>query len=96
MHSLVLARLDPNDMRPDVKVEAGFLSLYTSGEKDNRFTSGSCREQLLSEVQRLSKKYEGEEITVTVVAHSMGSSLALLLAYDIAEHELNRDGSKRM
>ncbi|XP_074336644.1 galactolipase DONGLE, chloroplastic-like [Apium graveolens] len=96
MHSLVLARFDPNDSRPDVKVEAGFLNLYTSGEKDNKFTSGSCREQLLSEVQRLLKKYEGEEISITLAGHSMGSSLALLLAYDIAELELNRDGSNNV
>lgn len=96
MHSLVLARFDPNDPRPDVKVEAGFLSLYTSGEKDNKFTSGSCREQLLLEVQRLLNKYEGEEISISLAGHSMGSSLALLFAYDIAELEVNRDVSNNV
>lgn len=76
-----------------MKVEAGFLSLYTWYEKDEKFASGSCREQLLSELQRLLSKYKDEDISVTLTGHSMGSSLALLLAYDFAELDLNRDDS---
>ncbi|XP_050374600.1 galactolipase DONGLE, chloroplastic [Argentina anserina] len=90
MSSLTPARLDPYNERPDVKVESGFLSLYTSDESDSRFGLGSCREQLLSEVSRLLKKYKGEELSITLAGHSMGSSLALLLAYDITELGLNR------
>lgn len=89
MSSLTPARLDPNNLRPDVKVEAGFLSLYTSDESSCKFGLGSCREQLLSEVSRLLKKYKGEKISISLAGHSMGSSLALLLAYDIAELGLN-------
>jgi hypothetical protein len=85
MSSLTPARLDPHNTRPDVKVEAGFLSLYTSDESESKFGLGSCREQLLSEVSRLLTKYKGEELSITLAGHSMGSSLALLLAYDIAE-----------
>jgi hypothetical protein len=92
MSSLTPARLDPHNDRPDVKVEAGFLSLYTSDESESKFGLGSCREQLLSEVSRLLTKYGGggEELSITLAGHSMGSSLALLLAYDIAELGLNK------
>ncbi|OMO79667.1 Lipase, class 3 [Corchorus olitorius] len=90
MSSLTPARLDPHNPRPEVKVESGFLSLYTSDETDTKFGLESCREQLLSEVSRLINKYKGEELSITVAGHSMGSALALLLAYDIAELGLNK------
>uniref|UniRef100_A0ACD5W7K3 Uncharacterized protein n=1 Tax=Avena sativa TaxID=4498 RepID=A0ACD5W7K3_AVESA len=92
MSSLAPARFDPSDPRPDVKVESGFLSLYTSDDGTDRFTCGSCRNQLLSEVTRLLKKYKNEDVSITLAGHSMGSSLALLLGYDLAELGLNRDG----
>ncbi|KAL5849153.1 hypothetical protein ACOSQ4_007166 [Xanthoceras sorbifolium] len=95
MSSLTPARLDPHNQRPDVKVESGFLSLYTSDESDNKFGLGSCREQLLSEVSRLINKYKGEELSITLAGHSMGSSLAILLAYDISELGLNKTDSSR-
>ncbi|KAG8481259.1 hypothetical protein CXB51_026039 [Gossypium anomalum] len=85
MSSLTPARLDPHNPRPQVKVESGFLSLYTSEEADSKFGLESCRQQLLSEVSRLLNKYKGEELSITLAGHSMGSALALLLAYDIAE-----------
>ncbi|XP_065868988.1 galactolipase DONGLE, chloroplastic [Euphorbia lathyris] len=95
MSSLTPARLDPNNPRPDVKVESGFLSLYTCDESDNKFGIESCRQQLLSEVSRLSSLYKGEEVSISIAGHSMGSSLALLLAYDISELGLNRVKSPR-
>ncbi|KAL0366723.1 UNVERIFIED_CONTAM: Galactolipase DONGLE, chloroplastic [Sesamum radiatum] len=96
MSSLTPARLDPHDPRPNVKVEAGFLSLYTSNESGSRFGLESCREQLLSEVSRLVNKHKDEEISITLAGHSMGSSLALLLAYDIAELGLNKPSNKEI
>lgn len=95
MSSLEPARLDPCDPRPDVKVESGFLSLYTSVDKTCRFGgAGSCREQLLREVSRLigscAKDRPGEDVSVTLAGHSMGSALALLFAYDLVELGLNR------
>ncbi|XP_074588057.1 phospholipase A1 EG1, chloroplastic/mitochondrial-like [Curcuma longa] len=88
MSSLTPARLDPHDPRPEVKVESGFLSLYTN--ERGRFSHGSCREQLLKEVSRLVKQHETEEMSLTLAGHSMGSALALLLGYDLAELGLNR------
>ncbi|XP_022722681.1 galactolipase DONGLE, chloroplastic-like [Durio zibethinus] len=93
MSSLTPARLDPHNPRPEVKVESGFLSLYTSDETDSKFGLESCREQLLSEVSRLLNKYKGEELSITLAGHSMGSALALLLAYDISELGLNQTNS---
>uniref|UniRef100_A0A0D9XRE8 Phospholipase A1 EG1, chloroplastic/mitochondrial n=1 Tax=Leersia perrieri TaxID=77586 RepID=A0A0D9XRE8_9ORYZ len=96
MSSLSPARFDPADPRPDVKVESGFLSVYTSDDATCRFTCGSCRNQLLSEVTRLINKYKHEDVSVTLAGHSMGSSLAILLGYDLAELGLNRDGAGRV
>ncbi|KAL4560954.1 hypothetical protein LXL04_033111 [Taraxacum kok-saghyz] len=90
MSSLSPARLDPNDPKPDIMVETGFLSLYTSSETSVRFGLGSCREQLISEISCLLRRYKHEEISITLAGHSMGSSLALLLAYDIAEQGLKQ------
>ncbi|XP_052137323.1 phospholipase A1 EG1, chloroplastic/mitochondrial-like [Oryza glaberrima] len=95
MSSLAPARFDPADPRPDVKVESGFLSVYTSDDATCRFTCGSCRNQLLSEVTRLIAKHKHEDVSVTLAGHSMGSSLALLLGYDLAELGLNRDARGR-
>ncbi|CAL4993633.1 unnamed protein product [Urochloa decumbens] len=89
MSILAPARFDPADPRPGVRVESGFLSLYTSDDAGGRFTAGSCRNQLLSEVTRLIGKYKHEEISITLAGHSMGSSLAVLLGYDLAELGLN-------
>ncbi|XP_061359462.1 galactolipase DONGLE, chloroplastic-like [Gastrolobium bilobum] len=94
MSSLTPAMLDPHNPRPDVKVESGFLSLYTSDESSSKFGLESCREQLLSEVSRLRNKYKGESLSITLAGHSMGSALALLLAYDIAELGLNKINRK--
>lgn len=96
MSSLTPAQLDPHEPRPDVKVQAGFLSLYTSNDTSNKFGIESCRDQLLSEISRLINKYKKDELSITIAGHSMGSSLGLLLAYDIAELGLNRSSSGRV
>lgn len=95
MSSLTPASLDPNNQLPNVKVESGFLSLYTSDESSSKFGLQSCREQLLSEVSRLMKKHKGEKnVSISLAGHSMGSALAILLAYDISELGLNKKNDK--
>lgn len=91
MSSLSPPRFNPHNPRSEVKVESGFLSLYTADESKSKFGIRSCRDQLLSEVSRLLNKYKGEKLSITLAGHSMGSSLALLLAYDISELGLNRN-----
>eukprot|EP00250_Pteridium_aquilinum_P016209 c23002_g2_i1 orf=2-1921(-) len=77
------AQLD-DDVSEVVKVESGFLSLYSSSKASSRFNKISAGQQMAMEVKRLLQKYEGEEVSITVTGHSLGAALALLCAYDIA------------
>ncbi|CAO2034684.1 unnamed protein product [Urochloa humidicola] len=76
------ARLGAAADDDDVKVESGFLNLYTSPAP-----AASCRDQLLGEVSRLVLQFAGgdNDVSVTLAGHSMGGALALLLGYDLAE-----------
>ncbi|KAJ7558410.1 hypothetical protein O6H91_04G037900 [Diphasiastrum complanatum] len=74
----------------DVKVERGFRSIYTSKKESSRYNRESAQEQLLPEIRRLLKKYQGQELSITITGHSLGGALALLSAYDIAESEINK------
>lgn len=51
----------------------------------------SAREQVLTEVRKLVHNYteKGDTVSITVTGHSLGSALAMLSAYDIAETGLN-------
>lgn len=71
-----------------VKVERGFLSVYTSRVEGSTSNDLSAREQLWKELQRLVNLYNGEEISITIVGHSLGGALAVLSAYDIAQRHL--------
>ncbi|WOL11185.1 hypothetical protein Cni_G19947 [Canna indica] len=90
MSSPTPANLDPQDECRDVKVESGFISMYTSDDSTCRFDHESCREQLLGEVVRLLGKYRDEEMSITLAGHSKSVALAMLLGYDITELRLNR------
>lgn len=74
---------------PSIKVESGFLDLYTMKEHQCNYCSFSSREQVLADVKRLVERFNGEELSITVTGHSLGAALALLSAYDIAEMGLN-------
>ncbi|XP_027148755.1 phospholipase A1-Igamma1, chloroplastic-like [Coffea eugenioides] len=70
---------------PEVKVESGFVDLYTDKDESCRFCRYSAREQILGELKRLVNMHRKEEISMTITGHSLGSALAVLSAYDIAE-----------
>uniref|UniRef100_A0A0A9CWA4 Fungal lipase-type domain-containing protein n=1 Tax=Arundo donax TaxID=35708 RepID=A0A0A9CWA4_ARUDO len=76
---------------PEVKVLSGFVDLYTDKDPTCRFCKYSAREQVLMEVRRLVGRYTalGEDVSITVTGHSLGSALAMLSAYDIAESGAN-------
>ncbi|CAL4946112.1 unnamed protein product [Urochloa decumbens] len=96
MSALEPAHLHTRRALPDVKVESGFLNLYTSSAPGGADGMGSCRDQLLREVSRLVKgAHPGEDMSVTLAGHSMGSALSTLLGYDLAELGLNRDAAGR-
>lgn len=74
-----------------IEVEQGFLSLYTSKREDSLFNKVSAQTYLAKEIQDLIDKYRDQhELSITVTGHSLGSALAILSAYDIAESDLNR------
>ncbi|KAG1331798.1 phospholipase A1-Igamma1, chloroplastic [Cocos nucifera] len=83
---------------PVIKVESGFLDLYTDKDPTCRFCKYSARQQVLTEVRRLVEQCTkaGETVSITVTGHSLGSALAMLSAYDIAETGLDVgvDGEK--
>ncbi|KAK7378421.1 hypothetical protein VNO80_03862 [Phaseolus coccineus] len=72
-----------------VKVEAGFLDLYTDKETECGFCKYSAREQVLGEVRRLMKVYADEEVSITTTGHSLGSAMAILSAFDVVENGVN-------
>ena len=76
---------------PAVKVERGFLGLYTSKEEKSRYNKKSASEQVMEEVRRLAEMYgDGEEeLSITITGHSLGGALALLSAYEMAAKGVN-------
>nr|XP_043627251.1 phospholipase A(1) DAD1, chloroplastic-like [Erigeron canadensis] len=69
-----------NDEKDDQPmVEAGVLSLYTSGT----VTCPSLQQLIRQEVLRLLRMYSDEPLSLTITGHSLGASLAILAAYDI-------------
>ncbi|KAH7667097.1 Phospholipase A(1) protein [Dioscorea alata] len=77
---------------PDVKVESGFVDLYTDKDTSCPYCKYSAREQVLAEVTKLIDHYavkNGEEVSISVTGHSLGSALAMLSAYDLVESKVN-------
>ncbi|KAE9613128.1 hypothetical protein Lal_00027535 [Lupinus albus] len=62
------------------KVECGFLSLY----KTRGAHVPSLSESVVEEVKRLMNVYKGEKLSITVTGHSLGATLALLVADEIS------------
>lgn len=76
---------------PDQKIraEAGFLRMYAKKDEDCKLCHHSAREHVLAVVQRVKDRYSDEEISITITGHSLGSGLAIINAYDIAESGLD-------
>ncbi|CAM6096285.1 unnamed protein product [Calypogeia fissa] len=74
-----------------VRVQAGFHSVYTSTNPASQFNkTTSARDQVLGAVKTFVEKYKHEgKLSITVTGHSLGSALATLCAYDIAESKYN-------
>lgn len=89
-YDCLLKRGDPKPL-----IEKGWMLVYTSSDPKSPFTQDSARHQVLNELKYLLKKYEDEDVSITVIGHSLGAALAVLNAYDIAENGLNlREGKE--
>ncbi|RWW77119.1 hypothetical protein BHE74_00014766 [Ensete ventricosum] len=83
----VEGKLEPlGDGHGHVKVEHGFLAVYTSKSERTRYNKTSASEQVMAEIKRLVKHYrrQGEEVSLTITGHSLGGALALHNAYEAA------------
>lgn len=68
------------------RVMQGWLTLYTSDDPNSPFTKLSARAQLHKHIDELMEKYKGEELSITFTGHSLGASLSVLAAFDLAEN----------
>ncbi|KAL1815263.1 hypothetical protein ACET3Z_017837 [Daucus carota] len=68
------------------KVMQGWLTIYNSDDPNSQFTKLSARAQLMSKITQLLKKYEGENVSITFAGHSLGASLSVVSAFDLAEN----------
>lgn len=75
---------DDDDTIP--KVMQGWLTIYTSDDPNSSFTKVSARTQVLTTIRQLVSKYENEEISIIQTGHSLGASLSILSAFDLAEN----------
>jgi predicted lipase len=63
--------------------------MYTDRQTKDGYCKFSAREQVLGELKRLLEKFPNEEVSITCTGHSLGSAMATLSAFDIAETGLN-------
>ncbi|GMG98521.1 hypothetical protein Nepgr_000361 [Nepenthes gracilis] len=75
---------DDNDRVP--KVMRGWLTMYISDDPKSPFTKLSARAQLLRKIEQLIDKYKDEELSISFTGHSLGASLSVLSALDVAEN----------
>ncbi|KAK6917123.1 Fungal lipase-like domain [Dillenia turbinata] len=70
----------------NVKVEQGFLSVYTTKDKSSKYNKKSASQQVMKELKKLVSSYKekGEEVSLTIAGHSLGGALSLLNAYEAA------------
>ncbi|KAL3675229.1 hypothetical protein R1sor_025177 [Riccia sorocarpa] len=79
----------------NIRVSRGFWDAFADfhPEKSVFGIKGSAGKQATQEVKRLIEKYADEEMSITILGHSLGGALATCCAYQIAEDEINKTPS---
>ncbi|KAJ8438183.1 hypothetical protein Cgig2_001901 [Carnegiea gigantea] len=68
------------------KVMEGWLTVYLSDDPKSPFTKLSARTQLLSKLKTLIDQYKDEDLSITFCGHSLGATLSVVSAFDVAEN----------
>ncbi|PON96449.1 Fungal lipase-like domain containing protein [Trema orientale] len=82
-----LLRSNDNNKDDEVQVMRGWLTIYISSNSNSPFVKTSARVQLMTIIKQLTNKYKDEKLSVVIAGHSLGASLAVLSAFDLAENE---------
>ncbi|KAM7274747.1 hypothetical protein ACFE04_016613 [Oxalis oulophora] len=80
---------DDDDEDGTPKVMLGWYTIYTSNDPKSPFTKTSVRTQLLNSIKEITRKYEGENLSIILTGHSLGASLSILSAFDLVENGFN-------
>ncbi|KAI3708422.1 hypothetical protein L2E82_37591 [Cichorium intybus] len=68
------------------KIMQGWLTIYTSDDPNSSFTKQSARTQVLTTIKHLVDMYKNEETSIIITGHSLGASLSVVSAFDLAEN----------
>ncbi|XP_062105847.1 phospholipase A1-IIdelta-like [Humulus lupulus] len=68
------------------KVMRGWLTIYVSDDPKSPFVKSSARVQLLTKLKELREKYKEEKLSIVMTGHSLGASLSVVSAFDLAEN----------
>ena len=74
--------------RQEPMVHDGWLKIYTTNNARSNYVKTSPRAQLHAAIDEIKKRYAGEKLSVVVVGHSLGGSLATLSGFDLAENNV--------
>uniref|UniRef100_A0A2P2PIA2 Phospholipase A1 n=1 Tax=Rhizophora mucronata TaxID=61149 RepID=A0A2P2PIA2_RHIMU len=77
---------DDDDDEKVTKVMLGWLTIYISDDPRSPFTKLSARDQILTKINELRKRYQGENLSIIFTGHSLGASLSILAAFDLVEN----------